>query len=105
MCALDVGLGELEGVPEAEVYMALGGEVEDCVDGVVLDTLHDRFDGGYVALNEVEVRACVEAVRVFYCGAVVDFVERDDAVAGIFEIGSSVGVEWFVTFCIPEGQT
>lgn len=83
--ALDIRLGELEGVPKAEIHVRLRGKVEDRVDGVVFDAPHHGLEVRDVAVDELEVRAAIQAVRVVQCGAVVDLVEGDDPIAGVVE--------------------
>lgn len=83
MRAVYVGVGELVGVPEAQVDVRLRGEMDYGVDVVGAETAPHVGRRGDVALDEGKVRGRVEDARVVERRAVVQLVKRVDAVFGI----------------------
>ena len=83
MRAVYVCVRETVGVAEGQVYVGLGGEVEDAVDGVEGHTGEDVGGVGDVAVVEGEVWVRGEDGGVIQGGAVGDVVEGDDVVGGV----------------------
>ena len=81
--AVDVVLGELEGVAEGVVDVGLGGEVHDGVDVLGDEEVVDEVGAGDVALDELEVRGGFGRVEVLEVGAVVELVEDHDFVVRV----------------------
>lgn len=77
---VDVGVGEAVRVAKAQVDVGLGGEVEDGIDVVTLEAVHDLGGVGDVALVEGEVPLVIESAGVVERGTVVKLVEGDDVV-------------------------
>lgn len=85
MCPVYVCVGELIRIAKAKVDMRLGCEVKDGVDFVLAkNTLH-VCGSGDVPLFESEVGTVVKYTCVVEGCAVVELVEGDDVVVGVFK--------------------
>ena len=83
MCAKDVTLGKVEGVPEAIIHVRLGGKVHDGVNLLFDHDVGDKVGGGDVSLDEFEVFEAGNVVEVGEAGAVVEFVVDYHVVVGV----------------------
>ena len=80
----DVGTGERERVLDGTVHVALGGEVDDPVDGVFLHEGEHAVEIDDVGLDEEVVGARLDVGQVGQVAGVGEFVDVDDAIVGIF---------------------
>ena len=71
---------ESVGVSETKVDMGLSGKVEDCVNVVSLQAVHDFRGVGDVAMVEGKVALVVESSSIVQRRTVVELVEGDDIV-------------------------
>ncbi len=78
-----VGLCEGEGVLDAAVHMALGGEVDDAVDVFVLHQFVDTVEVADVHLDELVVGLALDVLEVGQVAGVGQFVEVDDFILGV----------------------
>jgi len=78
--AVDVGVGETVRVSETQVNVGLRGEVEDGVNIVALEAVHDLRGVRDVAMVEGEVSLIVQDAGIVERCAVVQLVEGDDVV-------------------------
>lgn len=78
--AVDVSVGETVRVSETQVNVGLRGEVEDGVNVVALEAVHDLRGVRDVAMVEGEVPLIVQGAGVVERCAVVQLVEGDDVV-------------------------
>lgn len=78
--AVHVGVGELVGVSEAQVDVGLGGKVEDGIDVMPLEAVHDLGGVGDVAMVEGEIPLVVEHPGIVQRRTVVELVEGHDIV-------------------------
>ena len=79
-----VGPGERERVFDRPVHMAFGGEVDHSVDVVVAEYLPHLFVIADVRFDERVVRRTLDVREVGQIARIGQFVEVDDAVAGVF---------------------
>ena len=79
-----VGLREGKRVADGTVDVALGGEVDDAVDLLVLHQLQHPFEIADVHLHEAVVRPVLDVFQVREIPRVGELVEVDDPVIGIF---------------------
>mmetsp|Transcript_5044 Transcript_5044/g.11863 ORF Transcript_5044/g.11863 Transcript_5044/m.11863 type:complete len:377 (-) Transcript_5044:10-1140(-) len=82
--AVDVVLRELERVAEGVVDMRLGGEVHDGVDLLRLEDVVHQVGRADIALDELVVRAVVQAVQVLQAGHVIELVEVHNSDVRVF---------------------
>jgi hypothetical protein len=75
MCAIDVGIGKSVRITKAQVNMGLSGEVEDCINIVVLHALHHIGRLGDVSKEEREIVLALQSPSIVEGRAVVQFVE------------------------------
>lgn len=78
--AVDVGMGKVVRVAEAQVDVRLGGKVKNGVDAVALQAVDHLGRVGDVALVKGKVALIVENTRVVERGAVVQLVKRHNVV-------------------------
>lgn len=75
-----IGVGESVRVTKTQVDVGLRSEMEDGIDIVALQTVHDFGGVCNVAMVEGEVALVLEDARVVQGSAVVELVEGDDIV-------------------------
>lgn len=80
VCTINVGVGECVGVAETQVNVGLSSEMEDGVNVVSLQTVHDLGGVCDITMVEGEVSFVVKGSSVVQGGAVVEFVEGYDVV-------------------------
>lgn len=80
MCTIDVCVGEGVRVTKAQIDMGLCGEMEDCINIVSLQAIHDLGGICNVAMVEREISLVVEDSSVVQGGAVVELVKGYDIV-------------------------
>lgn len=80
MCTENIVIGEGVGVSKTQVNMGLGGEVEDSINLVALEAVHDFRRVSDIAMVEAEVPLVIECPRIVQRGAVVELIERDNVV-------------------------
>lgn len=76
--AVDVGLGECEGVTERVVNVSLGGEMHNGVDLLLLEDVVDEVGTLDVALDELEIGQILDVLEIVEAGAVIELVINDD---------------------------
>jgi hypothetical protein len=83
--ANDIVHGEFVRVSKAQVDVRVGGEVEDGVDVVLLQTFDHVGGDGNIAVEEVEVAQLLrlQQAGIVERAAVVEFVETDDVVVAL----------------------
>jgi len=81
----DIVHGEFVRVSKAQVDVRVGGEVEDGVDVVLLQTFDHVGGDGNIAVEEVEVAQLLrlQQAGIVERAAVVEFVETDDVVVAL----------------------
>ena len=77
---IDIGVGEGIRVTETQIDVGLCGEVEDSIDLVSLEAVHDLGGVGDVAMVEGEVALVVQDPGVVQGRAVIELVEGDNVV-------------------------
>ena len=78
-----VGLCEGEGVLDGAVHMALGGEMDDAVDMLVLHQLVNALEVADVHLDELVVGLALDILEVGEVTGIGEFVDVDDVVFGV----------------------
>lgn len=78
--SVNVGVGESVRVAKGQVNVGLGSEVEDGVNVVTLQAVHDLGWVGDITMVEGEVSLIVQGARVVEGSAVVKLIEGDDVV-------------------------
>ena len=81
--AVDVVLGEFEGVAEGVVNVGLSGEVHDGVDALGDEEVVHEIGGRDVALDELEIRGGFRGHQILQIGAVVQLVQHHDLVVRV----------------------
>ena len=81
--AHDVGAGEGEGVLDAAVHVALGGQVDDAIDVLLLHQLVEGVEVADVHADKLVVRALLDVLQVGQVAGVSEFVEVDDVVVRV----------------------
>lgn len=76
--AVDVGLGEGEGVTERVVNVGLGGEMHHGIDLLLGEDVVDEVGTLDVALDELEIGQILEVLEIVEAGAVIELVIHDD---------------------------
>ena len=89
MSSVHVGVGESVGVTEGQINVGLGSEVEDGVNVVTLQAVHNLRWVGDITVVEGEVSLVVQRTGVVEGSAVVELIEGDDVV-GIWVLDSQV---------------
>lgn len=87
LCALkqDVGaeyivIGEGVGIAKAQVNVRLRGKVEDGINLVAIEAVHDFGGIGDVAMVKAKVPLVIKCPRIVQRGAIVKLVKRDNVV-------------------------
>lgn len=78
--SVNVGVGESVGVSEGQVNVRLGSKVEDGVDVVTLQAVHNLSWVGDITVVEGEVPLVVQGAGVVEGSTVVELIEGDDVV-------------------------
>ena len=78
-----IGLREGERVFDGAVHVALGGEVDDAIDLLVLHELVNRLEVADVGLYELIVRLVLDVFQIGKIACVSQLVEVDDFIIGI----------------------
>lgn len=78
MGAVDVGLGEGEGVTERVVNVGLGGEMHHGIDLLLREDVVDEVGTLDVALDELEIGQILDVLEIVKAGAVIELVINDD---------------------------
>ena len=81
--AHDVGAGKGEGILDAAVHVALGGQVDDAVDVLLLHELEEGVEVADVHPDKLVVRPFLDVLQVRQVARVRELVEVDDAVVRI----------------------
>lgn len=87
--SVNVGVGESVRVTEGQINVGLGSEVEDGVNVVTLQAVHNLRWVGDITVVEGEVSLVVQRTGVVEGSAVVELIEGDDVV-GIWVLDSQV---------------
>jgi hypothetical protein len=80
VCAKNIVISEGVGIPKAQVNMGLGSKMEDGINLVTLEAVHDFRRIGDIAMIKAEVPFVIECPRVVQRGAIVELVKRDNVV-------------------------
>ena len=84
VCAIDVGLGEGEGVTKGVIYMGLCCKVHDSVDIILLKAVVYKVITANITFHKLEVGEIFYFVEVLYAGAVVELVIDNNIVLRVF---------------------
>ena len=76
--AVDVGLGEGEGVTERVVHMRLGGKVHHGIDLLLLEDVVDEIGTLDVTLDELEIGQILDFRQIFEAGTVIELIVNDN---------------------------
>ncbi len=80
MCSVDIVICKGIRVSETQIHVGLRGKVEDGIDVVSLQTVHDFGGVRDVAMVEAEISFVVENAGIVQRRTVVQLVEGDDIV-------------------------
>jgi len=80
MCAIYICMCECVRVTKAQINVRLCGKVENCVNIVSLQAVHDLGRVCDIAMVECEISFVIEDSRVVQGSAVVELVEGNDVV-------------------------
>ena len=80
MCTIYICMRKCVGVTEAQINVRLCGKVENCVNIVSLQAVHDLRRVCDIAMVECEISFVIEDSRVVQGSTVVELVEGNDVV-------------------------
>jgi hypothetical protein len=80
VCSVDIGMGELIGISEAQINVRLSSKVEDSINVVSLQAIHNLGGIGDISMVESKVPLIVKGSSIVQRCAVIEFIEGDDVI-------------------------